>query len=412
MTEQEKCVLNQIREDEVVEFISNLIRAKSTYPPDDSREAAQVCADKLREAGLDVKIVNPDPSVHSIWNDGVDNNIVASVIATYPGAKARPVLAFNAHIDTVAVGDRDKWIHDPFSGLVEDGYVYGRGAGDDKGSVCAQVMAAVALARAGIKLEGTLMLTPVGDEEAGSHRGSQWLRDSGQLDPDYLIIGEQTNNEVAIAERATVWIDVTIKGRACHGAMPWKGDNAVVRAAHFVNKVENEYYPELKKRVHPYLPHATVSVNRIRGGINYNAVPAECQVTLDRRMVPGENRQMVEKEIHELLKQQMKETSPFEYDLVVAYDAGLPVNTDADNPMVKTMLTIVEEVTGKKTAPIGYQQGGDGRLFASKGIPIVTYGPTDPEVGHSPNEKVAIAQLVEASKIYALAAMRILKVQE
>ena len=79
-----------------------------------------------------------------------------------------------------------------------------------------------------------MFITPVGDEEAGSYRGTKWLKDAGILDPDILVVGEQTNNQVAIAERAVIWIEVKFKGKASHGAMPWNGDNPIIKAAQFM----------------------------------------------------------------------------------------------------------------------------------------------------------------------------------
>lgn len=73
---------------------------------------------------------------------------------------------------------------------------------------------------------------------------------------------------------------------------------------------------------------------------------------------------------------------------------------------------ILKELTGEERQPTGYRQGSDARLFAHKPIPIVIFGPSDPAVGHSPNERVSISQLVEATQVYALTAMRVLGVEE
>jgi len=403
----EKKVLSMINDNEVVEFLQELIRCKSTYPPGDTREVAKVCLRKLIEAGIEAKLIYPDEDAKSIFNDNVDNKNIPSVIGTIKGKTDKPVLLFNAHIDTVSVEDPENWKHDPFSGVVEDGYIYGRGAGDDKSSVAAQVMAAVAIARAGIELNGTLMVNPVADEEASAFRGTHWLRDKGYLNPDYVIIGEQTNNRVSVAERAMLWLEVTIKGKAAHGAMPWEGNNAIYRAAEFIRLIETDLAPRLKEKTHPYLPHSTVNVSKINAGINSNVVPELCKIFIDRRYIPGETRESVINEIEDLLIRLSKET-PFEWELEVVWDGGAPVGTDPQEPLVQTLLNAVEEITGEKTEPTGYKQGSDGRLFAGRGIPIVHFGPSDPAVGHSTDERVSIRQLVDATKVYALTALRML----
>lgn len=408
MNNVEEKVLSMISEQEIVEFMQELIRAKSTYPPGDTREVADVCFRKLHNAGIETKMLYPGPDVKSIFDDGVDNNHIPSVLGTLSGAKERPVLLLNAHIDTVSVEDPEKWKHDPFSATIEDGFIYGRGAGDDKGSVCAQVMASVALARSGVKLNGTLMVNPVADEEASAFRGTHWLRDAGYLNPDFLIIGEQTDNRVSVAERAMLWLEVIIRGKAAHGAMPWEGDNAIYRAARFINLVETELVPKLREKTHPYLPHSTVNISKINAGINSNAVPEICKVLLDRRYIPGETKESVIKEIEDLLIKLSSETSPFEWEIKINWDGGAPVGTDPEDPLPQALLNAIEEVTGEITEPTGYRQGSDGRLFAGRGIPIVHFGPSDPAVGHSTNERVSIQQLVEATQVYALSALRIL----
>ena len=157
MNDTEIKVLNSIDDAEVVDFLVRLIQCKSTYPPGDSREVAKLCAEKLMQAGIEAEVVYPDSNVKSIWNDNVQNNNIPSVVAKLKGTQERPVLALNAHIDTVGIPDINTWKFDPFSGVIENGLIYGRGAGDDKGSVCAQIMAAAAIARSGVKLKGTLV---------------------------------------------------------------------------------------------------------------------------------------------------------------------------------------------------------------------------------------------------------------
>jgi len=408
MKELQDKVLSMIDEEEVVSFLQELIRCKSTYPPGDTREVADVCLKKLSDAGVRAELIYPDQDAKSIFDDNVDNRNIPSVIGTIKGKVEKPVLLLNAHIDTVSVEDPEKWKHDPFSGVVEDGYIYGRGAGDDKGSVAAQVMATVAIARAGIELNGTLMVNPVADEEASAFRGTHWLRDAGYLNPDYLIIGEQTYNRVSVAERAMLWLEVTIKGKAAHGAMPWEGNNAIYRASEFVRLIDTELAPRLKEKTHPYLPHSTVNVSKINAGINSNAVPELCKIMIDRRYIPGETRESVIKEIEDLLVKVSQEKTLFDWEIEINWDGGAPVGTDPNELLVQTLLNAVEEITGEKTEPTGYRQGSDGRLFSERGIPIAHFGPSDPAVGHSTDERVSVKQLVDATKVYALAALRML----
>jgi acetylornithine deacetylase/succinyl-diaminopimelate desuccinylase-like protein len=152
----EETLLGRIDPAEVVAFLQALIRARSDYPPGDTRQIMAVIADKLTSAGIVYELVARREEQQSL-------------IAEIPGGATSPTLLYHAHADTVAAGSGTEWDHDPFGGVMADGRIYGRGAGDDKGSVAAQVMALVCLARAGVALKGRLQLAVVADEESGGH---------------------------------------------------------------------------------------------------------------------------------------------------------------------------------------------------------------------------------------------------
>lgn len=409
MEKSEAKVLSFINRDEIIEFMQELIRAKSDYPPGDTRQVAETCVKKLKEYDVETETLIAPPEVKSINKDGVENYTMPSVIAKIEGTGEGPTLLLNAHIDTVQAGDISAWKHDPFAGVIEDGYIYGRGAGDDKGSVLAQIIATTAIKRTGIPLRGTLMVNPVADEEASSYRGVKWLCDYGYLNPDMVIIGEQTDNEIACAERAIVYFRVTIKGKASHGAMPWMGNNATVRMAEFINLVNQELIPEVQKVRHPYLPPTTISTTKIEGGIKTNIIPELCTLDIDCRMVPGITEEFVLRRLNELLEKLSKSGQEFKWKVEVVYtEGGIATDTSPDSPLIKTLLNVAEEIKGKPVKPTGYKQASDGRVFAKRGIPIAIFGPGDPSLGHSPNERVSIDQLVEASKILALTVLRLI----
>jgi succinyl-diaminopimelate desuccinylase len=399
ITELEQRVLDRILIEEVTGFLQGLVRIRSIYPPGDCAEAARFCADKFAAEGIQHKVVADLPER-------------PSVLAMLPGKQARPQLAFNAHIDTVPIEDEAAWKYDPFGAEIVDGVLYGRGAGDDKSSVTAQVLAAVAIHRAGVQLEGTLVVNPVADEEAMSTHGAKWLHETGQLRPDMIIVGEQTNNEVAVAERSINWLELIIHGEAAHGAMPWNGLNAIIQMAGVIKFLEREYLPVLAKRGHPYLPPSTMNLGTISGGIKTNMVPELCRITLDRRVPPGETIETITAELRELLDRYTREIEPINYEIKVLYSSGLAVDTSPDDPLAAIMQSAVSDVSGEERPITGYNQGSDGRFFAGDGIPVLIFGPSHPDVGHSANEHVRLEQVVEATKIYALTALRTLKAKE
>lgn len=393
LTGFEAQVLASIEPDETAALLQDLIRQRSDYPPGDTRGAIQVVAEKLAQAGVPMEIL-------------ARQETQPNLLAWLGDPSRKPCLTFHAHIDTVPAGDPQRWSVDPFGAEIRDGAIYGRGAGDDKGSVAAQAMALLALARAGVGLEGCLQLAVVADEESGGLEGTVWLRDVGKLAPDYLVIGEQTNNQVAIAERVACGIDLTVFGKSTHGAMPWAGENAVLKAARALSWLEDNLFPLLQARAHPYLPPATLNIGKITGGIQWNIVPDWCKVEMDRRLLPGETREAAMQEIQDALDEFARRVEPLRFELFSQGEVAANVNTPADHPFVALANRALADAIGEERPLTGYVQTSDGRWFADRGMPIIIFGPSNPAVAHAPDEHVSIVQLVEAARFLALLALR------
>ena len=184
-------ILDQIDEEEVIGFLRQLVRIPSVNPPGDVRDAIKVCADKLAAEGFDVSYIAEDET---------KPNMVAEL-----KRGDGPTLLFNAHLDVVPTGQESAWSHPPFAADLADGRVYGRGAGDDKASVTAQVMGAIALARSGVPINGRLIVNEVADEEIGGALGAQLIAKSDSIKPDFVIVGEQTMNRICIGEKGRRW---------------------------------------------------------------------------------------------------------------------------------------------------------------------------------------------------------------
>lgn len=393
LNEQEQKVLSTIQRDETARFLQALIQQRSHDPPGDCRGAIGMVADKLAEAGIAYELF-------------ARQEHKPNLIAHFPAPCQKNRMMYHSHIDTVPAGESENWQMDPFSGEIIDGAIYGRGAGDDKGSVAAQVMAMVALARAGVPLSCCLQLVVVSDEESGGEQGTLWLHQQGRLATEALVVGEQTNNCVAVAERVACGIDLTVYGKSAHGATPWAGENAVLKAARVLIWLEEHYFPKLAAKSHSYLPPATLNIGRIRGGIQWSIVPESCKVEMDRRLLPGETREMAIKELHDALGAYADSEEPLRYELFSEGEVAANINTSPTHPFVQFASETLAQVCGERRELTGYVQTSDGRWFARDGIPIIIFGPSDPNVAHAPNEHVSIDQLLEATRFLTLFAMR------
>ncbi|MDF3042554.1 MAG: acetylornithine deacetylase or succinyl-diaminopimelate desuccinylase [Thermomicrobiales bacterium] len=387
-----RAVLAEIDAEETIAFLRDLVRAPSVNPPGDVTEAAAVCERPLVEAGFAVRRVEHAPG---------KPNIVAEL-----GAKDGPRLCFNAHLDVVPIGDEAAWTYPPFGAEVVDGRVYGRGAGDDKASVTAQVMAGVALARSGVPLRGRLLVTEVADEET-SGGGARHLIAAADLRPDGVIVGEQTLNRVAIGEKGSAGVEIVVSGRTAHGALPWEGANAIEAMAHVIVALREQVYPRLAGRTHRFFLPSSSSVNMIAGGVKENVVPDRCSIYIDRRIIPGEDPIEASAEIRSAAEAAVAELQGITVSVFAIPDAIPATMSDPEGSLAKAMLA-ANGYLGFSTDLTGFSMASDGRFFAAAGYPTVIYGPGDPRLAHVPDEWVGVDEVLEATRAYALGALALL----
>jgi succinyl-diaminopimelate desuccinylase len=386
-------VLAKIEQDETIALLQDLVRdSASVNPPGDVRESIRICREKLEAEGFEIELMG-------------DTEIIPNLLARLRRGDG-PTLLFNAHVDVVPTGTVEAWSHPPFAAEIDNGRVYGRGAGDDKASVTAQVMGAIAFARSGVPFNGTLIVNVVGDEETGGRHGAKFVADNISPKPDYAIVGEQTFNRVAVGEKGFASTNVIVHGRAAHGALPWEGANAIEGMAAVIMALRSELWPKLAERTHPYFHPSSASINMIDGGVKQNVVADRCQIYVDRRIIPGEDPQAGVDEIREIAERAVADLPGIRVE-VVAAGVGAASMSEPDSPVVKGMLA-ANTYLGLNTDLTGFSMGTDGRHFAATGVPTIIYGPGDPALAHIPDEWVGIDEVMEATRAYALAALELL----
>lgn len=390
---QAQQVIKKIDQDETIAFLQALVRdPASVNPPGDVRESIRVATEKLAAEGFETEIIG-------------DLEVMPNLIATLRRGDG-PTLLFNAHVDVVPPGALEAWSHPPFAAEIAAGRVYGRGAGDDKASVTAQVMGAIALARSGVPFNGTLIVNVVADEETGGLHGAKLVVDQIRTRPDFAIVGEQTMNRIAVGERGFAGTTVTVHGRAAHGALPWEGANAIEGMAEVIVALRGELWPVLENRTHKYFHHSSASINMIEGGIKQNVVPDLCSIYIDRRIIPGEDPDEDVREIREIAERAIANVAGARVD-VVGRGLAPASMSDEDSTVVRAMLAANMHL-GLDTTLTGFSMGTDGRHFAADGIPTIIYGPGDPALAHIPDEWVGIDEVMDATRAYALAALEML----
>ena len=386
-------VLAQIDPEETIAFLQALVRVPSVNPPGDVREAIRLVEEKLATEGFATKVVGETPEKPNL-------------VATLSGRDGGPRLAFNAHVDVVPIGEEAAWTYPPFGGEIHDGRVYGRGAGDDKASVTAQVMAGIALARAGVPLDGALIITEVADEEVGGAAGAGFIVEQGHVEADFAIVGEQTFGQICVGERGGAPVKVTVYGATGHAATPWKGVNAIEGMARVITALREELWPILAARTHPFLNQSTATISMIEGGVKTNVIPDRCTIHVDRRILPGETPEGVVAEIRAIAERAVAAVPGLRVE-TTAPRGRLAIEADPQSPVGRALQAATYHI-GKELVLTGFFAGTDGKHFAAKGWPTLIMGPGDPATAHTPNEWVGIDEVLEATKLYALAALALL----
>jgi succinyl-diaminopimelate desuccinylase len=207
---------------DAIEFLKQMVRIPSVNPPGNEYPAAVQVKRLLDKHGIMNKFVYLDEGR-------------ASLVASWHGESSdlnRKVLAFSGHLDVVPPG-KLPWKYDPFSAHEEDGRIFGRGTSDMKGGLVAVVFAVIELKQAGIALPGDIKLLLTAGEEVHA-LGARQLTDLGHVhDVSALVIAEPTRDEVVVAHKGALWIEVTSRGKTAHGATPYLGVNAIVNM-HYV----------------------------------------------------------------------------------------------------------------------------------------------------------------------------------
>jgi succinyl-diaminopimelate desuccinylase len=354
-----------------IELTQELVNINSENPPGNEKQIAKFIYDYLDSLKIPAELMK------------IEKNRFNVVGALGKGNG----LMLNGHLDTVPVGDLKKWRYDPFSGKVVDGKLYGMGASDMKGGVAAMLAAVKTLAREEYKRK--LLLTFVADEEANSKGSTYLIKKRGSLlkDVKYGVIGEPREMDIGIANKGIAEFKVKFFGKSAHGSKPELGDNAILKASKFVQKI-NKLSKNLKIK-DSLLGKGTINVGTIRGGVKVNVVPDFCEVELDRRIVPGETPQIALSQIRNLLKEFGEKA---EIEII---NGRLPLKISKKSLIVK----LLKEMTkGKLVISTGYNESE--LYYRNCGIECISCGPGTPETSHTANEFIKIKYLKKGTIIY------------
>ncbi len=375
------------REDKILRFL----RAIVAIPSYDGQigEVARAVGDQMRSLGFDE--VRFDTMGNVLGRIGSGSH----------------VLLFDSHLDTVGVSDRGAWQWDPFEGKVENGILHALGAGDEKGSTPPMLYALHALQHLKL-LEGWTCYYFGNMEEWCDGISGHALVEHEHIRPDFVVIGEPTRLQVYRGHRGRVEVSVTFHGTTAHASAPERGDNAVYKAAAFLQRVA-----ELNKtfRGDPFLGPGTIAVTQIQSRApSLNAVPDVCSLYIDRRVTVGETKEQVLAELRrlpggfeaviEIPKYEQPSYTGFVFPVEKVYPGwALP----EDHVLVRAGQEAARAAFGKPTDLGRWAFSTNGTYWMGKAnIPSIGFGPGDERYAHTTLDQVPLHEVTASTRFYAM----------
>lgn len=392
--------------DEQVAFLQSVVRIPTDTPPGNNAPHADAVADMVAGFGWQAeRHAVPQQEVRDYGMESITNLIVRR-----PYGAGGPTIALNAHGDVVPPGEG--WVHPPYGAEIEDGYLYGRAAAVSKSDFATYIFAVRALEALGLTLKGGVELHFTYDEEFGGLLGPGWLLEQQLTRPD-LVIAAGFSYQVVTAHNACLQLEVTVHGKAGHGAMPETAVDALQAATHVLNAIYGQL-PELRKiksKV-PGIDSPTMLVGRIDGGTNTNVVPGKVVLKMDRRMIPEEDPVAVEAGVRALIEDAVAGLPGIRVEIrrLLLSQALRPLpGADA---LVASLQRNAASVLGEQIPAVGTPLYADARLYGERGIPAVMYGAGPRTVPESnakkADEKLALEDLRKATKVVALTLLDLL----
>jgi acetylornithine deacetylase/succinyl-diaminopimelate desuccinylase-like protein len=386
--------------DEEVAFLQEMIRIPTDTPPGDNAPHAEAVAEKVQAYGWQAeKHAVPAQQVRDYGMQSITNLIIRR-----PYAHGGPTVALNAHGDVVPPGEG--WSKPPYGAEIEDGYVYGRAAAVSKSDFATYIFATRALEALGVPLKGALELHFTYDEEFGGLLGPGYLLEQKLTQPDFVIAAGFAY-DIVTAHNACLQLEITVHGKAGHGAMPETAVDALQAATRILNAIYGQL-PELKKIKSsvPGIDSPTMLVGRIDGGTNTNVVPGKVVLKMDRRMIPEEDPAAVEAQVRALIEDAVRGMPGIRLEIrrLLLSHALRPL--PGSEKVVTSLQRHGREIIGEDIRARGTPLYADARLYGERGIPAVLYGAGPRTVPESnakkADEKLLLEDLRRATKVVAL----------
>ncbi len=339
--------------------------------------------------------------------DKVDIDPMGNVHGTI--GKGACLIAMDAHIDTVGVGNRDNWEYDPYEGFEDADVIIGRGASDQEGGMASMVYAGKIIKD--LKLEDDYTLLVVGTVQEEDCDGLCWqyiIKELG-LKPEFVVSTEPTDGGIYRGQRGRMEIKVAVKGVSAHGSAPERGDNAIFKMGRILSELEG-LHDRLKSD--DFLGKGTLTVSEIfYTSPSRCAVADGCTISIDRRLTAGEDKELALQQIRDLPAAKAADAKVTMYTYDEPSYTGLVYPTDCyfpswvlpeDHPVTKAAAETYQSLFNAPPRVDKWTFSTNGvSIMGMFGIPCIGFGPGKESESHAPNERTWKADLVRCAAFYA-----------
>ncbi len=377
----------QVEPERIKQLTLDMVRIPS--PPGEERAVSEFYADVLREAGLEVEMDDEFPDS-------------PSVVARLRSSGGGPTLQLDGHTDTVDLpGPEPRF---------EQGFIHGRGSEDMKASLAAMAEAARVIRVAGVQLEGDLLLTAHGRHESATNETLISLIEKG-VHGDAVVVTELGGKDLPITGMGLVFWELSIAGddEGIHETVAEAGAPHAVMAGHRAVQLLQEKAAELADIRHPYLGAESIFIGRFQGGDYFNRMPAACVIAGTRRFGPGCSLAEIREEFGRLATRVQEESGA---EVEVWLDGIEGYSVDKNERLAQVLLRGHQQVTGRELPLAGTRAAANVPHFVHLArVPALYYGASY-LTAHSDHERVELAQVVRATKVYIHAILAYLGVAE
>src|SRR6056297_2719119 len=387
---------------------SEILKPAEKYRPDISkflRDMIAIPSESCQEKDVILRIKE---EMEKVGFDKVEIDDMGNVLG-YIG-HGDHLIAMDAHIDTVGLGDEELWDFDPLEGYEDDEVVGGRGASDQEGGMASMVYAGKIIKDLGLEDDYTLVITGTVQEEDCDGLCWHYILEEDNIKPEFVVITEPTSCNIYRGHRGRMEMKVTTHGVSCHGSAPKRGDNAIYKMGPILNELKalNE-----NLIVDEFLGKGTLTVSEIFfSSPSRCAVADGCSISIDRRLTAGESWEFALQQIRNLpsVKEANADVEMYEYERPSYNGLSYPIESyfptwviEEDHPVCSSLVDSYQKLFDDEPLVDKWTFSTNGvSIMGRHGIPCIGFGPGHEDQAHAPNEKTWKDELVKAAAFYAL----------